>query len=675
MNLKKLTISLVSILGLFLSSLASNSAQAAVANHVVINEVYYDVQKDYPEWIELYNPTDADLDISNWSLSDNKKSFEFDPGSEILAKDYLVVTKSKTLFLEKYGFSADFEYNLILNDDGDQVILKNSSGDIIDAVVFETVGIPEAQPHPGVKEGHSIERQPKGEDTDNCEIDFVDQPNPSPFFGLPNIVAEITGVDDVSVEVSWTKNSDEGFDYYEVFSSSDQIDWDLEIEIDDQDETSFLVEGLDPGETIYLKICVTNLEGEFWCSNVVSATTDIEYSRQVIINELFPRPSEGSHREFIELYNSSNQAINIGGWFLDDEEGGSKTYEIPVGTEIKAKSYLVFYKSETGIALNDSGDKARLLWPDDGLCSESDRYSSIDKDLSWSREDGGGWSLSTTKTPGAKNKITEPKGGGDDEGAIITDIAGAKSQPKNTWVRVEGIVTATPGLFGKRVMYIQDASGGIKIYFYKALWPHLKIGDLIAVFGKISTTSGEFVIRLYDSSAIVIISPSRAPPPRKKKIKELEGNEGLLVTISGRVVRSAGSTVWISDGTGTVRIYYYKYTGIKKLGLKKGDWITVTGILSRTSSGLRILPRGMYDLKIVKVGKSKSKKTYSSKGSSGQIFGAEKAHAAEDYRGFYSEEDSSPTKVIGWTLLIIGVILFGALIVSARLYGKNNQIG
>lgn len=84
----------------------------------------------------------------------------------------------------------------------------------------------------------------------------------------------------------------------------------------------------------------------------------------VAINEILPNPSGASteESEFIELYNSGDSSVDLGGWKLDDEtDGGSSPYTIASGTAIPAKSYLVFEKSQTNIALNNTGDIVQLV--------------------------------------------------------------------------------------------------------------------------------------------------------------------------------------------------------------------------------------------------------------------------------------------------------------------------
>ncbi len=64
----------------------------------------------------------------------------------------------------------------------------------------------------------------------------------------------------------------------------------------------------------------------------------------IVINEVLAH-TDRADGDWIELYNTTDQTIDIGGWFLSDEDGDElelMKYEIPAGTEIRANEYLVF---------------------------------------------------------------------------------------------------------------------------------------------------------------------------------------------------------------------------------------------------------------------------------------------------------------------------------------------
>jgi len=109
-------------------------------NHILISEVMYDVPGSDAkgEWIELYNPTTASVDLSGWSLADNSRSFSLPSGTIIQAGDYLVVARDTTGFFNLYGFNPDVSgLTLALSNSGDEVSLHNSTGSTVDYVAWE----------------------------------------------------------------------------------------------------------------------------------------------------------------------------------------------------------------------------------------------------------------------------------------------------------------------------------------------------------------------------------------------------------------------------------------------------------------------------------------------------------------------------------------------------------
>ncbi|MHC4693891.1 MAG: lamin tail domain-containing protein [Planctomycetota bacterium] len=92
----------------------------------------------------------------------------------------------------------------------------------------------------------------------------------------------------------------------------------------------------------------------------------------VVINELMSHSNAGP--DWIELYNTTDEPINIGGWFLSDNDKSEPNlmkYRIADGTIIDANDYLVFYQDTdfnnpgdpgclVPFALSENGEKACL---------------------------------------------------------------------------------------------------------------------------------------------------------------------------------------------------------------------------------------------------------------------------------------------------------------------------
>ena len=77
-----------------------------------------------------------------------------------------------------------------------------------------------------------------------------------------------------------------------------------------------------------------------------------------------------------------------------------------------------------------------------------------------------------------------------------------------------------------------------------------------------------------------------------------EETEGWLVTIQGKVTETSGDTFYMDDGSGETRVYIKSSTKIDKPQMKKGAVVTVTGVVSETSSGYRVLPRWQEDVRL-----------------------------------------------------------------------------
>ncbi len=95
------------------------------------------------------------------------------------------------------------------------------------------------------------------------------------------------------------------------------------------------------------------------------------YPGEVYISELLPNPEgKDEEGEWIEICNMSNEVVDISGWKLDDEEGGSSPFVFPEHSFMAPNSYLVFRRSVTKIALNNNSDQTRLLYPAGEIADE-----------------------------------------------------------------------------------------------------------------------------------------------------------------------------------------------------------------------------------------------------------------------------------------------------------------
>ncbi|MEO6077733.1 MAG: lamin tail domain-containing protein, partial [Candidatus Andersenbacteria bacterium] len=140
-----------------------------------------------------------------------------------------------------------------------------------------------------------------------------------------------------------------------------------------------------------------------------SPTAPPVYSSNIYINEFIPNPiGDDSKLEFIELYNSSSETVDISGWSVDDiADGGSAPFIIPAGAEIPGHEYVVFYSDQTKLSLNNDSDHVRLLKPD-GSVQGDWSYETSKEGYSYNRVDDGDFQQSVRITPGEENIIELP---------------------------------------------------------------------------------------------------------------------------------------------------------------------------------------------------------------------------------------------------------------------------
>ncbi len=149
----------------------------------------------------------------------------------------------------------------------------------------------------------------------------------------------------------------------------------------------------------------------------------------LIISELMPNPASpqtDASDEWIEIFNTTDSAINSGGCILTDvlKPGSTHDYVMPSGS-IESGIFQVFYSRDTKISLNNDGDQVRLLNPDKSLIFETPNYGNAAAGQSFAY-DGKNWSWTTVSTPGEINEITVPDQAG--SGAKSGSKKAAKSK-------------------------------------------------------------------------------------------------------------------------------------------------------------------------------------------------------------------------------------------------------
>lgn len=181
----------------------------------------------------------------------------------------------------------------------------------------------------------------------------------------------------------------------------------------------------------------------------------------------------------------------------------------------------------------------------------------------------------------------------------LISIKEARDKAKGEEVLIEGTVVAEPNLLGKRIFYIQDATSGIQVYLSKGDLPKLKQGQKVKILGDISEYYQEKRIKIFSAQDITQNGESEIKPLAIKTSEAGENLEGRLVEVKGEVVETSGSTFYLDDGSGKLKIYLKESAAIEKPKFKKGFQLSVSGILSQYKETYRLLPRQTEDINIL----------------------------------------------------------------------------
>lgn len=577
------------------------------SNDIIISEIFPNPKgsDNDEEFIELCNIGSIDINLNGWKLGDeSSKKYEFKLSAEDFAFDKNII---------KAG-----EYLVIYRRDS-KIALNNS----VDSVkLFQPL---KDNPLQEVKYEKVIE----GWSYSNANMFIYGEWKWSEII-TPGSVNEIKTVNhNPEIDFYFPEKIFVGSPVF--FDSSDTFDEDsdnLEFSWDFGDgiildlpnpEHTYFKEG-----TYIVELTVSDGENESKIEKIAqvdgNSEKDISSSgfsengldvANVLINEILPNPAgTDADEEWIEIKNTGSTKINMFNWILDDIEGGSKPYFFNYDLWIDAGDFLSIERIDSGLALNNNNDATRLFNNLGELVDEVE-YGDTFENESYARGQNGKWFWTTILTKEEENIISVSesiknefnnidisKVNLNDNLAVYseTTLENIKEFEVGDFVKVAGTVAVKPGILGLQYFYI-TGSPGIQIYNYKKEFPNLEIGDYIEVNGELSVSGGESRLKTKTQEDIKIIERRENPNAAEMACEKIsEDFVGCLISITGEVVERKSYTMYLDDGTDEAVVYIKKATGINPNDIKEGDILSVIGIVGRTASGIRIMPRSIDDI-------------------------------------------------------------------------------
>lgn len=354
-----------------------NFVYAEEIPRVIINEVFWSGSSlsSVDEFIELYNTTDQDLDISDWIITEagaNNNELILPASSTIPALGFFVVA----------NYSPDNEKSILdieadwvtpsisLANSDARYILRDQNGTDIDQADDG-----EGEPLAGDNETKaSMARKPDcwdggagecwftSEIQENLKDDVLDFATPGADNGWEEPIINLAPVASITALATAEVNLEVVFDGSESFDPEDE-DLNYLWFLDDEEagtQEIFINTFLEPAtHEITLLVDDGELQDSTSTQIVVFPEPELPYvpkKGDILINEFLPNPSGGS--EWIEIVNMTSQTIEFIGWTIWD--GKSKIYDL--SDNIQANGFWLITLGSA--KLNNSGDQIQIKYND-----------------------------------------------------------------------------------------------------------------------------------------------------------------------------------------------------------------------------------------------------------------------------------------------------------------------
>lgn len=587
---------------------------------------------DDHEWIELYNDSNETIDLSGFKLQDNSArvfSINDDSNLNILSKKYLVLDKAVT------GISLN-------NTGGDSVKLYDPQENLLQKIEYQDTAL----------EDKTYARK---------NNDFVWTSVLTP--GLANIFVD--NLAPVAKIILKSKDLMAGEKIIlSAKSSSDPEEGELKYEWDFGDETSGDEEVenhiFSSAGKYLVKLKVMDSEKLFSEASQLVEITDKDLTKlnidlppinfelaDLFISEIMPNPKGSDDNEWLELYNNSDQVIDLFAWSLDDQEGGSKPFMFASSTIISPGEFKVFTRQETGLTLNNNTDSVRILTPSKDLWQEI-KYENIPEAQSYAYDlVNQEWAINKNATPNANNqslvlgeKIYTP--------SILNELE------KNADVTLQGIAIHNANK-DFNILYLADFDGEkinydqvTEIYLKDKNWPPIQKGDLLNLSGVLTKKEVPSRVKITQADDLSVMN-------KIENYNDLEITEVLdLETdrlnswqkIKGIIVKKTGKNIYLAenkDAESVVRVYLN--FDVKDFDLKKGQEIVATGFLTEVQGKLKLSILSASDLAVSQVVTSEDK--------------TEEKATSSDFALMTPERKARAQKIVTYILLGL-ILLYGA---------------
>lgn len=618
--------------------------------HLVINEIKVSgvSGQSTDEFVELFNPTTGIISLTGWQLvkrtsTGTESELVGDLGAvTLLPQHYLLITHPT-------GYLGEPDPDLVYSTgnsiaDNNTVILKDAGGQAIDLVGFGTAQTYEGAAASNPGSAKSIERSVVGSDTDHNANDFIIRETPTPS----NSLAIVSVLDEEPAPVVYSNE----IRISELFPNPMGTDDGEFIEVTNVSGESVVVTGwqLGDGSTRRHTISELVIPAHGYYSFPKSATGISLNNTGDTVRLYWPEGTMVDERTYVATNEGQSFALVNGMWQWTDAVTPGLANELLIANEPPVADFTVDAQTvrlgqsvsfdarastdpdgdsleygwdfgdgsvATGNSIEHAYDRAGIftvrLTVADSHGAVADETQAIEvRDYDYSK----GVLLSelfpscsptdsTCEFIELCNDTDQPL---DLAGWQITDQSKYYTFPEDSSIAAQTCLSVdrpTSGIALNNTgdtVYVLDPSHAIidGVAYGKATKDYSFARADGRWFWTEAITPGagnEIVERETENEKD---AETAAAPVDVGTVAISDVSEEMIgsrITITGEVERANTRGIYLMDESGTMlRIYIQKATGIVQPALEPGDTVTVSGVLDKTSAGLRLLPQVTSDI-------------------------------------------------------------------------------
>lgn len=480
---------------------------------IVINEIMYAPIGDMPEWVELYNTSAEPISLSQWKISDagTTKALLNGRSSAVPSHSFVIVTTDTTALKNYFSFSVplyEAKFGTLNNTTPDAVVLYDDRGAPIDSVYYKPIW--------GGINGKSLQRFDLfSSSTDSANwISDIPSPGAETIAGKKDfdvMIESITALQRssgilfqstiknigrktaaaITLKIFYDANKDSL-----AHSSEEIISFTLDsIASGNSTLVSYQWNNTSPGRHQFI-FEAKYPQDENTRNNLYYLSTANSYAEQsIVFNEILYEPSAGN-AEFVELYNTSGDSIDVNNWMVMDQpsSSGSRTkiflsssqkFLLPNDYFVIASDSTIFsqfplLKKEnvlvhSSLNLNNSGEDL-LLVDLTGTQIDSLRYSPL-------------WHLKNINKPNRSLERILPLG---------------KSTDSKNWSSSVAPMQATPGTVNSIYVSAAAASSALSLSPNPFSPDNDGVEDFLTISYTLPSQSSMIRVRIYDVQGRII---------------------------------------------------------------------------------------------------------------------------------------------------------------------------